>query len=383
LVAGRGDIAAANLTITPERGQLVAFSEPFARGVSELPVTTRRHQPISCAEDLVGLPVYVRYSSSYYESLEGLNARLRAAERPLVQMHTVNESLEDEDILEMVQAGLLPAAIVDSHLAQVWSRVWPALVVHSNAAVRTGGQIAWALRKNSPQLAALINDFVRTHRQGTLLGNVILHRYLRSVSYLTNAAASTELKKFNATIGLFRRYGAQYSFDALMLAALGYQESTLDQRARSHHGAVGVMQLMPATAADPKIGIPRIDSVENNIHAGTKYLRWLHDTYFKDARMDALNRTLFTFAAYNAGPGRIAKLRAQAGPAGLNANVWFGNVEVLAAREIGRETVQYVSNIFRYYLAYALITQHERERADALHSPSTTAFPRRAAAPGR
>ncbi len=183
---------------------------------------------------------------------------------------------------------------------------------------------------------------------------------------MTNAVASAELKKFDATIGMFRRYGARYGFDALMLAALGYQESMLDQRARSHHGAIGVMQLLPATAADPKIKIARIDQVDNNIHAGTKYLRWLHDTYFKDAAMDALDRTLFTFASYNAGPGRVAGLRAQAAAEGLNSNVWFHHVEVVAARVIGRETVRYVSNIYKYYLAYTLMAQRQQERATLL-----------------
>jgi len=366
VVEGRGDIAAANLTITPERRGMVAFTEPLASGINELVVTTRPHPALARAEELSGQPVYVRRSSSYFESLTALNARLRAAKRAPVKIQLVNENLEDEDILEMVNAGLIPATIVDSHLAQFWARVLPQLMVHTNVAVRHNGQIAWALRPHSPHLQALLNDFVRTHKQGTLLGNVIIQRYLRSITYVTNAVASAELKKFDATIGMFRRYGAHYGFDALMLAALGYQESMLDQRARSHHGAIGVMQLLPATAADPKIKIARIDQVDNNIHAGTKYLRWLHDTYFKDATMDALNRTLFTFASYNAGPGRIAGLRAQAAAEGLNSNVWFHHVEVVAARVIGRETVRYVSNIYKYYLAYTLMAQRQQERATLL-----------------
>ncbi len=368
VVDGRGDIAAANLTITPERQELVAFTDPLASGINELVVTTRAHPALQRAEELAGHAVYVRRSSSYFESLTALNARLRAATRAPVQIQIVNENLEDEDILEMVNAGLIPATIVDSHLAQFWARVMPQLAVHTNVAVRHNGRIAWALRPHSPHLQALLNDFVRTHKQGTLLGNVIIQRYLRSVTYVTNAVASAELRKFDATIGMFRRYGAQYGFDALMLAALGYQESLLDQRARSHHGAIGVMQLLPATAADPKIKIARIDQVDNNIHAGTKYLRWLHDTYFKDTAMDALNRTLFTFASYNAGPGRIAGLRAQAAAEGLDSNVWFHNVEVVAARVIGRETVRYVSNIYKYYLAYTMVTQRERERNNLLRN---------------
>jgi membrane-bound lytic murein transglycosylase MltF len=173
---GRGDIAAANLTITPERQELVAFSDPLASGINELVVTPRRQPAVARPEDLAGQPVYVRRSSSYFESLTALNARLRAARRAPVKIQLVNENLEDEDILEMVNAGLIPATIVDSHLAQFWARVLPELVVHTNVAVRRNGRIAWALRPRSPQLQALLNDFVRTHKQGTLRGNVIIQR---------------------------------------------------------------------------------------------------------------------------------------------------------------------------------------------------------------
>jgi membrane-bound lytic murein transglycosylase MltF len=143
-----------------------------------------------------------------------------------------------------------------------------------------------------------------------------------------------------------------------MLAALAYQESGLDQSVRSKAGAIGVMQMLPSTAADPNVGIPDITDLENNIHAGTKYLRFIRDRYVSDPAIDSLNQTLFTFAAYNAGPARITKLREEAARTGLDANQWFGNVEHVAAKQIGRETVQYVSNISKYWVAYSLASRH-------------------------
>jgi len=195
------------------------------------------------------------------------------------------------------------------------------------------------------------------------MGNMLFKRYLKNTKWVEHALSSTEIAKFNATIDLFRIYGEQYGFDHLMLAALAYQESRLDQSVRSSAGAVGVMQLLPSTASDPNVGIANIEELEPNIHAGTKYLRFLQDRYFKDEAMSEVNKTLFTFAAYNAGPARVRGLRRKAEAAGLDPNVWFNNVEVIASREIGRETVQYVSNIYKYYIAYRQVeTQRERKQ---------------------
>jgi membrane-bound lytic murein transglycosylase MltF len=105
--------------------------------------------------------------------------------------------------------------------------------------------------------------------------------------------------------------------------------------------------------------------IEPNIHAGIKYVSLMRDEFFANEPMDARNKILFSFAAYNAGPGRVQKLRKEAEKRGLNPNVWFNNVELIAARRIGEETVTYVSNIYKYYVAYTLIEEQraEQERA--------------------
>ncbi len=369
LLDGRADIAAANLTITPERQRLVDFSEAGWTGVSELVVTGPSAPPLSELHDLSGQEIHVRASSSYYESLQSLNEELRAAGKDPARLVLADEHMEDEDLLQMVDAGLIPIVIVDSTKADFWVQIFDNITAHHELAVRTGGEIAWAFRKNSPKLAEEVNAFIRPNRKGTLLGNMLFKRYLKNTKWVEHALSSSEMAKFRATIDLFRKYGDQYDFDHLMLAALAYQESRLDQSVRSSAGAVGVMQLLPTTAADPNVGIPNVEILENNIHAGAKYLRFVKDRYFAGEDMDEVEQTLFTFASYNAGPARVRGLRRKAEASGLDPNVWFDNVEVIAAHEIGRETVQYVSNIYKYYIAYRL-SEIQRQRKELVLPPS-------------
>jgi membrane-bound lytic murein transglycosylase MltF len=254
---------------------------------------------------------------------------------------------------------------MDSHKAQFWVQIFDKIQVHSEIAVRTGGEIAWAFRKNSPKLKATINEFVKGHKKGTLIGNMLLKRYLKDTQYVKNSLSKQELKKFEAMVRLFKKYADKYDFDYLMMAAQAYQESGLDQSKKSPAGAVGVMQLLPTTAADRNVNISEIEKLENNIHAGTKYLRFIIDQYYKDEPIDNLDKMLFAFASYNAGPAKVNKLRKKTAAMELNPNVWFHNVEIAAAKVIGRETVQYVSNIYKYYIAYRMITE-QRERKQKL-----------------
>jgi membrane-bound lytic murein transglycosylase MltF len=371
LTEGRGDLAVANLTITPERKKLVDFSIPVWQGVKELVVTGPGVAAIRSTDDLSGKTVLVRKSSSYYESLESLNKRLRKAGKWPTKIKLAPDQLEDEDLLEMVNAGLVPIVIVDSHKAKFWAQILKSIKVHENVAVREGGDIAWAFRKGSPKLAAAVNDFVRRHRKGTRFGNILFRRYLEDTKWVQGATSDAEFKKFERTLDIFKKYAGRYDFDWLMVAAQGYQESRLDQNVRSPVGAVGVMQVMPATGKAMDVG--DIRKIDPNIHAGTKYMRTILDTYFADAKMDALNRNLFAFAAYNAGPSRIAALREEARKRGLDPDKWFGSVERVAAERIGRQTVQYVSNIYKYYVAYKLILEERAESKAArkkLHGKS-------------
>jgi membrane-bound lytic murein transglycosylase MltF len=317
---------------------------------------------IKSIEDLAGQELHLRKSSSYYQHVLALNKTFKEKGLKPIHVATASEFLEDSDLLEMVNSGLIPMVIVDDHKARFWGQIFENVTLYPDIAVNTGGEIAWAFRKNSPQLAAVINEFVRTVKKGTLLGNIIFKRYLQENKWARNSLSSEEMKKYQAVVNLFKTYSERYDFDYLMTAALAYQESRLDHSSRSHVGAVGIMQILPSTAADKNVGIPDIEELEKNIHAGHKYLRFIQDRYFSDPQFDTLNRYLFSFAAYNAGPAKVNQLRKEAGENGLDPYVWFQNVEIIAAKRIGRETVQYVSNIYKYYISYKLSLNKTQKR---------------------
>jgi len=364
LLEGKGDIAIGNLTITDERMKIVDFSDPNADNIDEILATGKDVPDIDSVFSLSGMKIHVRKSSSYYGSLINLNEVLRHSEKKPVKIVEVDDRLEDSDLLEMVNAGLIHAIIIDQHKGDLWVEVFDNIKLHPNAKVSSGGKIGWAMRKNSPKLKAMINEFFKKHKAGSLTGNVLINRYLKNANYIVNSSQGEEIVKFKKAVEYFRTYGDKYDFDYLMLAALAYQESRLDQSLTSKAGAVGVMQILPTTAKDKNINISGIEKLDANIHAGTKYLRFMADRYFPDnGELDSVNRMFFTFASYNAGPAKIAKLRQEAKKMNLDPNVWFNNVEVVAAKRIGRETVQYVSNILKYYIAYKLLE-------DKIHQPA-------------
>ena len=353
LLAGKGDIIMADMTVTAERLTLVDFTEPWISGVEEIVVTGPASAPVADVDGLSGRSVFVRRSSSYHQSLVALNARFEREGKAPVTLMPAPEELEDEDLLEMASAGLVDTLVVDNHKAWFWQRVWPQLRLHPAAALRTGGEIAWAVRKDSPQLRAALNGFLATNGPASLNARMIFRRYLLNTQYVKGASADRARQRFAALTTLFRQYGSQYNMDWMLMAAQGYQESRLDHAARSHVGAIGIMQIMPATGKEMNVG--DITRLEPNVHAGVKLMRHYVDRYFAREPMDELNKVLFAFAAYNAGPGRVRQLRREAGTRGLDANVWFNNVERVAGERIGRETVTYVSNIYKYYVTYLLI----------------------------
>ena len=371
LLEGRADIAAGNITITDTRSQKVDFSVPVGKPFSEIVITGPGAPVLTSLDDLAGKEVFIRPSTSYFESLTALNARFHAEGKPEMTLTLLPDPIEDEDKLDMVNAGLLSISVVDQWVAELWTPILPNVVAHKELAVRTGGVVGWAFRKESPELTAEVNDFI-THvakRSGLTTGNY--KSFASKVRKAENAKAGADWKRFEQLVELFRKYGSQYRFDALMLAAQGYQESQLDQKKRSRAGAVGIMQLMPTTGKAMQVG--DIRKVEANIHAGAKYMDHLIATYFPDADLDEENRTLFAFAAYNAGPARVARLRKAAAEQGYDPNQWFNNVELLVAAKVGQEPVTYVRNIYKYYVSYKLAVDAEtakREAATQLQSTS-------------
>ena len=357
VVQGSGDIAVGNLTITEERRKTVDFvSLADQTSVKELVVTGPKSPAISTVDDLAGKTVHVRKASSYHESLVALNGRLAKEGKPAVKLVLVPDALEDEDMLEMLNAGLLEAIVVDDWKAKMWAQILPKIKVNEQAVLREGGQIGWATRKGSPKLEAEILAYMKANlTKGVIAGRV--KQSMRRVKQIKDSSGKDEMKRFEQTFALFEKYGKKYNFDPLMLAAQGYQESQLNQDAKSHVGAIGVMQVMPATGKELKVG--DIKATEPNIHAGAKYMDQLMTKYFSDAKFDEGNRTLFAFASYNAGPGNISKMRKAAEKDGLDPDQWFNNVEIVTARKIGIETTTYVRNIYKYYVSYKLLQESQ------------------------
>ena len=350
---GLGDVAAGNLTATEERRKLVDFVAPEDRKpVRELIVTGPASPALASVDDLSGKTLHVRKASSYYESLAALNQRLAKERKAPVKLVELPEALEDEDALEMLAAGLLGLVVVDDWKAPLWAQILPKIKVREDLVLRAEGYTGWAVRKGSPRLSGVISDFYRgvVKKQGVIEAR--LAQQQKRIKRIGNNTASAEWKRFEATVRLFEKYGARYGFDPLMLAAQGFQESKLRQEARSHAGAVGVMQIMPDTGAELAVG--DIHQLEPNIHAGAKYMNRLMTRYFEDAKFSEQDRTLFAFACYNAGPGNISRMRTDAAKRGLDPDKWFDNVEIVVARRIGVETTTYVRNIFKYYVAYKL-----------------------------
>jgi membrane-bound lytic murein transglycosylase MltF len=364
VAAGKGDIAIGNLTVTEQRQTLVDFVAPEdAKGNTELVLNGQGVPAVDNAEALSGKTVHVRQSSSYFQSLAALNGRLAAAGKPKVVHELVPDELEDEDLMEMLNAGLVQNIVVDDWKARMWVQVLPKIRVNEQAVLRAGGRTGWAIRKGSPRLAADLAEFYTTvvKRQG--LAEYRLKQAMKRVKQISNNGGDAEYKRFEETLVLFKKYGAQYNFDPMMLAAQGYQESRLDQGAKSHVGAIGVMQIMPATGAELKVGDIKV--TEPNIHGGTKYMDKLMTQYFPDAHFSEGNRPLFAFASYNAGPGNISKMRKEAAKRGLDPDKWFNNVEIVTAEKIGIETTTYVRNIYKYYVSYGLMVKSEEARLAA------------------
>jgi membrane-bound lytic murein transglycosylase MltF len=373
LLEGRGDVVAAMTLLTDWRREQASATNPTRSNISSIIVTGPGVPPVQSLDDLAGRKAYLRLSDVSKQNLERFNARLAQDKKPAVVIEPAPEVLADEDILEMVNAGLVPMTMVDDYLAEFWQPVFPNIVLNRAAVVRSDQQSGMLVRKDNPQLLAELNAFIARNPEGSLTRNVLLQQYLKSRKWVLNATATGERAKFEQTVKLFQKYGDQYKLDVLLMAAQGYQESRLDQNAKSSVGAIGVMQVMPATGQDMKVG--DIHAIENNVHAGVKYVRFMMDQYFENEPMDALNKGLFTFAAYNAGPGRIRDLRRRARERGLDPNKWFNNVEVVASETIGRETVQYVANIYKYYLAYKMLTENRTQRLNAIEQRRQTARP--------
>lgn len=350
LTAGRGDIIASNLTVTPELSRSVDWTVPGQCGVRKVLVTGPLAPRVRSLTDVAGLSIVVRDGSPEIDALGALNERL--AERALAPaaIQRVDAAVDDDGLLEMVDAGQIAATVVDDFMAAFWSRALRRLR-RLDITPRDSVCIAWAVRKNSPALLAAVNPIIQTHRVGTTFGTVTLHKYLRPRRPCVTPGAEA-LRRHRRLEALFVRNGARYGVDPLLLMAQAFQESRLDQGARSRAGAVGIMQVTTAAAVEMNAGDVRV--LDANIAAGAKYLRSIMDARLGPTPIDPTERTLMAFAAYNCGPNCLRRVREETRRRGLNPDRWFNHVESVTGNLVGEETVNYVAGIYKHYLAYRL-----------------------------
>ncbi|MFC1829883.1 transglycosylase SLT domain-containing protein [Thermodesulfobacteriota bacterium] len=368
LVDGQGDIVAAGLTVTPQREKIVKFTDPYIPDVAEVVVLNKEVKDVRVLDDLAGRRVYIRPDSSYEEHLKALSRQLIRKRKAPINIATTDENLTTEDILEFVNAGIEEITVADHHIAGIWSSVLPNITVKKDLTINAEGDIAWAVRSNNPELLASLNKFVKKTRKGSLLGNILFNRYYKQARWIKNPLTEQERKKLDHLAGLFQKYADQYGFEWLKIAAMAYQESEFDNSKKNPSGAVGIMQVLPSTAADKHVNIKNVHLLENNIHAGVKYLAFLRQRYFSLPDIDPAARVDFAWAAYNAGPAKINAFRRIAEKRGFDPNRWFSNVEIIAMEKLGRETAVYVANINKYYITYKLFHEKSRRRDRALKS---------------
>ena len=374
LQLGIGDIIAAGMRRSSLSLPTVDYTIPYLRGVSEVLITHRRAPVVDSVEALSGRRIHVLPGWQESLTLRRINAHLLVKGRPPLEHVRSSGLLTSEDMLDLVNSGVVDLSIVESHIARLWSSAHPNIAILEFPKISAHTPISWAVRKNNPELKTSLDRFLRSRRSGSRFGNIYFRQYFKETRWIDNPLSPTDHAKFSRYVPLFRKYGAKYGFDWMLLAAVAYQESQMKNRRRSHAGAVGLMQVMPATAGDANVAIDNIRDPEQNVHAGTKYLALLRDVYFPAREFDPEERIRFILAAYNAGPNMIARCRRLTRRMGRDPSKWFGHTELATRRLVGNETVRYVSNVVKYYLAYSLghtmecLRQQHVERLKAVKS---------------
>jgi membrane-bound lytic murein transglycosylase MltF len=354
LQLGIGDMVAAGIRRPSQDIADVDFTIPYLQNVSDVLITHRKAPAASMIEELAGRVIHIQPAWQQSKTLRRINARLLVKGLRPLQKITTNGFLSSEDILALVNEGVIDLSIVESHIARLWSSVYPDIVILEFPEISAHTPISWAVRRDNPEFKASLDRFLRSRQRGSRFGNIYYRQYFKETRWISNPLIPTDHAKFSRYAPLFRKYGSQYGFDWMLLAAIAYQESQMKNRRRSHAGAIGLMQVMPATAGDANVDIDNIRDPEQNVHAGTKYLALLRDVYFPATEYSPKERIHFILAAYNAGPGKIARCRRLAARMGNDPHKWFGHTELAARRLVGNETVRYVSNVSKYYMAYSL-----------------------------
>ncbi|MFV0421690.1 transglycosylase SLT domain-containing protein [Oleidesulfovibrio sp.] len=367
LSEGQADIIGFEATLPAEAPPDMRFTTTWTQTAKAVVVSSKDAPALESVSQLAGKHIYALKSSALAGITADVSRQLVQQGLKEIKVTEAEGGLTQEDLMELVDGEAIAFAAVDYEKAQLWATVLSNLKIEENAVLTDTAARAWVVRKESIQLKSVCDSFIKYYRRS---GDYawLQQKYYDRTTYVADAGRSDELESLEATLPLFEKYGEMYDFAPLLLAAQGYQESRLNQSARSNRGAVGIMQLLPSTAAAKPVNMPDISTPDKNIHAGVKYLSHLRQTYFSGDAISYLDKMLFSFAAYNAGPGNMRKARRKTAEMGLNPDVWMDNLEVGIARTVGQQPIEYVRNIIKYYIVFQLVHEHQHIRRAALTS---------------
>jgi len=318
----------------------------------EVLVTGPSSLSVKSLYDLSGETVYVGRNTNFFDSFAALNTKLIAENKLPIKLVSPVGKLDDEDLLEMLNDGLIPFVIVSQWKADLWQQIYSRLIVHHGISTDDSGWLGWAVRKANPEVLKDLESFESSPYLAKARQAFRLSNYKIKTQSLKDPLTKPALSRYESMKGLFNKFGEQYHLNPLFLASLGFQETQLDQNVIGSNGAIGVMQLMPNTGES--MGTGDIHELGPNIDAGAKYLEQLLTNSFPRLNLSGDNRSLFAIASYNMEPNNLAKALTAARKFGFDTNEWFGNVEFMAAEAMGLEPMIYVRNVYKYFVSYQL-----------------------------
>lgn len=353
LTTGKADIAIGDIGLYEPIPNSQNFIVNHAQKVrQEVLVTGPSSLPLKNIGDLSGQTVYGSRNTNFQKTLSELNKELKRDGKQPVNLASPLGDLDDEDLLEMLNAGLISYVIVGDWKFQLWQSIYKNITMHADLSVQDSGWVGWVVRSNNRDFNDDLKNFYDSDDFTKSLTAFRQDDYKQHLKGLKDPMDKPLWERFESMRPLFSRFGAEYKLNPLFIASLGFQETLLNQSAVSSVGAIGVMQLMPATGMS--LGVGDIHLLEPNIHAGADYMNQLINKYFPDAKFEGINRSLFAVASYNIGPNNVAKARDRAGELGFDPNRWFGNVEFIATEHMGYEPMIYVRNVYKYFISYSL-----------------------------
>lgn len=364
LERGEGDLVAPGELLDADPAQGVEASAPIISHVPLVLVGVKGQPAFKRVEQLSGRTLSLSTGSAADEAVHQLNQKLALRKLAPVKIEWVDPSLAVEDVLEMVQAGIYHLTVVEQPIVERWAKVMPRLRVDRALTLSTNSNMSWFVRRDATQLRNTIDTFLTTYR-APANQDVAFERVYKRLYQVHNPLARQDRERLEKIRPMLQRHADEQGMDWLNLAALAFKESALNPGARGSGGASGLLQITPSAAQ--RVGVSNIQSADDNVQAGARYLALIRRKFFSSPKVNERERMAFVLAAYNLGPERVQGMREEARKRGLNPNQWFFQTERIAMEQAGMGVVSYVNSVNKYYLAF----DHERDSLES-DSPGKT-----------